>query len=369
MDPQTDNLLEDNEIISIVKSCALDRKYELLSMFLDSLDEKRKENLMRYDEYCRALIALNLEKREFETVYRIIETGHFGHTEDLIEVWDQAHYREREAITHRPLNSLMRFRIRKKFPPPRNICPSGERLQHKLPEGAKETLKNWFSRHANNPYPSKLQREDLCKATGLTDNQVKTWFSNARRKVKQDSFEKEKAPSKDSTRAVPSESVKPQFYLRPSNAATFENEKWSRDWIDTSPLQNLQEWQKKSLGSPSMSLPFQYQDASPSYEMRFWPTEDYQTYSIKDSVFPVNFPQYAAESCYYGESFSQPLTYQTSVPSQCLRPCCLRDSYDASIRYQYSNTEVQPGDTEAALMLLDLQRPLVSGGMAPQTRS
>lgn len=73
MDPQTDNLLEDNEIISIVKSCALDRKYELLSMFLDSLDEKRKENLMRYDEYCRALIALNLEKREFETVYRIIE--------------------------------------------------------------------------------------------------------------------------------------------------------------------------------------------------------------------------------------------------------------------------------------------------------
>lgn len=30
---------------------------------------------------------------------------------------------------------------------------------------------------------------------------------------------------------------------------------------------------------------------------------------------------------------------------------------------------LQPGDTEAALMLLDLQRPLVSGRMAPQTRS
>lgn len=59
-----------------------------------------------------------------------------------------------------------------RFPPPRNICPSGERPQHKLPKRARETLKKWFSRHENNPYPSKQQREELCKETGLTDYQV-----------------------------------------------------------------------------------------------------------------------------------------------------------------------------------------------------
>lgn len=43
------------------------------------------------------------------------QNGHFINSEDLIEIWDQAHYREREENIHRPLNSLMRFRIRKKY--------------------------------------------------------------------------------------------------------------------------------------------------------------------------------------------------------------------------------------------------------------
>lgn len=159
-------------------------------------------------------------------LFFVRQNGHFINSEDLIEIWDQAHYREREENIHRPLNSLMRFRIRKKyvycwstskifchgnkimslliffwfwlifsssmsilyfmwrfpvldvcifyfrFPPPRNICPSGERPQHKLPERARETLKEWFSRHESNPYPSKQQREELCEETGLTDYQV-----------------------------------------------------------------------------------------------------------------------------------------------------------------------------------------------------
>lgn len=48
-------------------------------------------------------------------LFFVRQNGHFINSEDLIEIWDQAHYREREENIHRPLNSLMRFRIRKKY--------------------------------------------------------------------------------------------------------------------------------------------------------------------------------------------------------------------------------------------------------------
>ncbi|XP_062600722.1 protein sine oculis-like isoform X2 [Saccostrea cucullata] len=338
----------DKYIIDIVKSFVLDRKYEMLGIFMDSLDEKREESLMQYDEFCRALIAFNFEKREFEKVYHILETGKFKNPRDLIEIWDQAHYREREIIINKPLNPLMRFRVRKKYPPPKNICPTGERPQHKLPEIARETLKNWFAEHANNPYPSKPQREDLCKATGLSDYQVKTWFSNARRKVKHNSFGGKKEQAKSTAKYLVTDSVKPQLFLNPNTASSFDTEKWCNDW------------QQKALGYTSISQPYNYQDVSPSYDMKFWPND--QTQCFKDPVFPVNMPsQYMGEPKYvYGDTFCQPLTYQTP-PNQFCRQCCLRESYEAAFQYQYNGAGVQHGDTEAALMLLDLQRPLISG--------
>ncbi|XP_061175385.1 homeobox protein SIX4-like [Saccostrea echinata] len=347
----------DKYIIDIVKSFVLDRKYEMLAIFMDSLDEKRKESLMQYDEFCRALIAFNFEKREFKKVYHILETGKFKETTDLLEVWDQAHYREREHVINKPLNPLMRFRVRKKYPPPKNICPTGERPQHKLPEIARETLKNWFAQHANNPYPSKAQREDLCKATGLTDYQVKTWFSNARRKVKHSTFGGKKEQANGTAKYSVTDSVKPQFYLNPNAATSFDTgEKWCSEW---------QEWQQKTLGN--ISQPYNYQNTSLSYDMKFWPSEDYQSQCFKESVFPVNVSsQYMGEPKYiYGDTFCQPLTYQTSANQFC-RQCCLRESYEASFQCQYNGNGVQyNGDTEAALMLLDLQKPLISGEFAP----
>lgn len=65
--------MKDEEILHIIKSFVLDRKYDMVAVFLDNLDEKKKDRLMLFDEYCRAMIAFYLEKREFEKVYYIIE--------------------------------------------------------------------------------------------------------------------------------------------------------------------------------------------------------------------------------------------------------------------------------------------------------
>lgn len=362
---ERNTMLKDEEILQIIKSFVLDRKYDMVALFLGNLDEQRKDSLMLFDEYCRAMIAFYLEKREFEKVYHIIENGHFINSEDLIEIWDQAHYREREENIHRPLNSLMRFRIRKKFPPPRNICPSGERPQHKLPERARETLKEWFSRHETNPYPSKQQREELCEETGLTDYQVKTWFSNARRKVKHRSHggKTQMGDSKADQKMSLPMANKPQLYLRPNIAAAVDNEKWISDWSMTHPLQSLQEWQKKAFGSPITSPSCNYQEQSSPYDAKCWSSDEYQMQFFKDAGYPVSNAACVTEPCYYGDAFSQPLTFQLPVTNQFSRQSLQRDSYEANFRCQYCRNQIQHGDTEAALMLLDLQRPLITGEM------
>nr|XP_022318420.1 uncharacterized protein LOC111121426 [Crassostrea virginica] len=356
-------ILEDVEVLNLVKSLVLERKYDVLAIFLDNLSEMRKKDLMRLDEFCRSMIAFHLEKREFDRVYSILETGHFTNSDDLIEIWDQAHYREREEIIQRPLNSLMRFRIRKKYPPPRNICPSGQRPQHKLPAEARGILKEWFAQHQHNPYPSKPQREGLCQDTGLTDYQVKTWFSNARRKVKDRSPGNKKATINNHSHLSQTTALKPQLYLRPNSAPAFDHGNWRCEWNTSDPLQNLQDWQRKTLGGP---FPQVSQDKTLQYEARYWPTEDFQDQCFKEPVYPGNNALCVTEPCYYGNTCNQPLTYQFPTTNQFCRQCCLRESYESSFYNPCSRNEIQQGDTEAAMMLLDLQRPLISGEMDPQ---
>lgn len=69
-------ILEDVEVLNLVKSLVLERKYDVLAIFLDNLSEMRKKDLMRLDEFCRSMIAFHLEKREFERVYSILEVWH-----------------------------------------------------------------------------------------------------------------------------------------------------------------------------------------------------------------------------------------------------------------------------------------------------
>lgn len=46
-------------------------------------------------------------------------------------------------------------------------------------------LRQWFSTHQNDPYPSKEEKEILIERSGLSSNQVANWFTNARRRQRQ----------------------------------------------------------------------------------------------------------------------------------------------------------------------------------------
>ncbi|XP_031550618.1 homeobox protein six1a-like, partial [Actinia tenebrosa] len=104
--------------------------------------------------------------------------------QELIDLWDQAHYCIAEKEKNRTLTSLEKFRIRQKNLPPESICPLGKRRKISHSKKAVQILNSWFEDNSHYPYPSRAIVEDLCKRCGLSDKQIKTWFANARRKLK-----------------------------------------------------------------------------------------------------------------------------------------------------------------------------------------
>jgi len=53
-----------------------------------------------------------------------------------------------------------------------------------LPQQAKDILYKWLfsNEHFSDPFPSKEEKQELANRTGLTLNQINTWFTNARRR-------------------------------------------------------------------------------------------------------------------------------------------------------------------------------------------
>ena len=74
-----------------------------------------------------------------------------------------------------------------RFPPPLTICPTGKRKSATLPSFSTQVLKEWLATHRACPYPSKVEKVALAERCQLTIGQVKTWFANARRRMKKPS--------------------------------------------------------------------------------------------------------------------------------------------------------------------------------------
>lgn len=64
--------------------------------------------------------------------------------------------------------------------PPRTGNKLGKRYD--FPKEATVVLKQWMISHTNNPYPSKEEKDDLAKKTGLTVTQLNDWMTNYRRR-------------------------------------------------------------------------------------------------------------------------------------------------------------------------------------------
>jgi len=61
-----------------------------------------------------------------------------------------------------------------------------QRRRAPLPQKNKALLERWMWRNLGHPYPSGKQRKILAEKAGMSENQVKDWFTNNRRVLKQD---------------------------------------------------------------------------------------------------------------------------------------------------------------------------------------
>eukprot|EP00345_Euplotes_harpa_P013967 CAMPEP_0168340776 /NCGR_PEP_ID=MMETSP0213-20121227/14271_1 /TAXON_ID=151035 /ORGANISM="Euplotes harpa, Strain FSP1.4" /LENGTH=302 /DNA_ID=CAMNT_0008347089 /DNA_START=1 /DNA_END=909 /DNA_ORIENTATION=+ len=69
----------------------------------------------------------------------------------------------------------------------RTRCVGGGNPKHKRANYSKEVtglLNGWLKNHMHYPYPGEEERQELCRATGLTRKQLRVWFINSRKKAK-----------------------------------------------------------------------------------------------------------------------------------------------------------------------------------------
>jgi len=62
--------------------------------------------------------------------------------------------------------------------------PRGGNPKHKRANYSKEVtglLNGWLKNHMHYPYPGEEERQELCRATGLTRKQLRVWFINSRK--------------------------------------------------------------------------------------------------------------------------------------------------------------------------------------------
>ena len=121
--------------------------------------------------------AQNRQKRWEEQVY----TTKASLSSDTFSDWLSSRKRTWEAIRQRK-----RRKIQTQLIDPEHNKPSPQRKTGKnhLPTEAVSILKVWMSEHIDNPYPTKEDKEELMKKTGIDGKQLRTWFNNARASMK-----------------------------------------------------------------------------------------------------------------------------------------------------------------------------------------
>ncbi|KAJ7064885.1 hypothetical protein C8F01DRAFT_1367116 [Mycena amicta] len=65
----------------------------------------------------------------------------------------------------------------------RSPHPMPQRKRGRLPKETTDFLKAWLHSHSAHPYPSEIEKKQMCHATGLSMSQVSNWMINGRRRI------------------------------------------------------------------------------------------------------------------------------------------------------------------------------------------
>ncbi|CAI2353383.1 unnamed protein product [Caenorhabditis sp. 36 PRJEB53466] len=135
---------------------------------------------------------------EFENLFNLLTTRHFHHTNfnDLQEIWHHARYKESQLKRGKELNPVEKYRLRRKFPPPKTIW-DGEETVYSFKDSSRKYLKHFYKNVT--PYPSQEQKREIAKDTGLKVVQISNWFKNRRQRDKPNTSAKGSPPSSSSS--------------------------------------------------------------------------------------------------------------------------------------------------------------------------
>ncbi|KAF1750969.1 hypothetical protein GCK72_017520 [Caenorhabditis remanei] len=135
---------------------------------------------------------------DFERLFHLLSTRHFQqiYFTDLQEIWHYARYKESQLKRGKELNPVEKYRLRRKFPPPKTIW-DGEETVYSFKDSSRKYLKKFFQDVTQ--YPSQEQKRDISRVTKLKVVQISNWFKNRRQRDKTDQSDRSPQSSSSST--------------------------------------------------------------------------------------------------------------------------------------------------------------------------
>ncbi|GFR67343.1 sine oculis-like transcription factor [Elysia marginata] len=164
---------------------AKERQFTRLRQFVSSFSVDEYAILYGDEKFNRAMIRLLVEESNYVDALCLLKNGRFYEKdESLLQTWYEIHYKLTELSKGRQLNSLDKYRVRKRQPPPASIWPENKqpRSLRAADTVVTSVLRSWFHEHLERPYPSRDDLAELARQTQLSSQQIRMWFANARRK-------------------------------------------------------------------------------------------------------------------------------------------------------------------------------------------
>uniref|UniRef100_A0A8R1DED0 Homeobox domain-containing protein n=1 Tax=Caenorhabditis japonica TaxID=281687 RepID=A0A8R1DED0_CAEJA len=200
--PMSDYTLEQME--AICKSLFQARDGDRLVAFFKQLEDRygsfQLDNWRFSETVVVAYTYALYHSNDFETLFQLLSSRpfHHSHFSDLQEIWHHARYKESQLKRGKELNPVEKYRLRRKFPPPKTIW-DGEETVYSFKDSSRKYLKHFY--RDTTQYPSQEQKREISRATGLKVVQISNWFKNRRQRDKPSTSDKCSPPSSSSSTA------------------------------------------------------------------------------------------------------------------------------------------------------------------------
>ncbi|KAI1730875.1 homeobox domain-containing protein [Ditylenchus destructor] len=130
----------------------------------------------------RAYLYALFHSGDYDTLFRVMAENSFPayYQLELTDLWYEARYAEDQMRKHKKLGPVDKYRIRKKFPPPRSVW-DGDEVIYSFKECARRVLKRFYE---ENKYPTSEEKREIARQTQLRIVQIANWFKNRRQRDK-----------------------------------------------------------------------------------------------------------------------------------------------------------------------------------------